>query len=179
MEQLYNVKASQHCQPETRDQANSYEMNVYSLIMERVRLMHPSFFFLAPRDKRFRSWSMIQNKRAVFLTVFKSKSDRQFDSFLRVAGRNKRLSSHASIQNWLFNDHLASYASYFLDELILNSASFERKVKSYFPSWIELLRYSEIIFEKMWKDVEGHWYMLGAREDVCPIFWEFLARIHV
>lgn len=111
MEQLYNVKASQHCQPETRDQANSYEMNVYSLIMERVRLMHPSFFFLAPRDKRFRSWSMIQNKRAVFLTVFKSKSDRQFDSFLRVAGRNKRLSSHASIQNWLFNDHLASYAS--------------------------------------------------------------------
>lgn len=60
--------------------------------------------------------------------------------------------------------------SYFLDELILNNASFEREDKSYFPSWIELLRYSEIIFEKMWKDVEGHWYMLGAREDVCPIF---------
>lgn len=177
MEQLYNVKASQHCQPETRDQANSYEMNVYSLIMERVRLILLSSFL--PRvisGFEVDRWFKIN---AVFLTVFKSKSDRQFDSFLRVAGRNKRLSSHASIQNWLFNDHLASYASYFLDELILNSASFERKVKSYFPSWIELLRYSEIIFEKMWKDVEGHWYMLGAREDVCPIFWEFLARIHV
>lgn len=107
--------------------------------------------------------------------MFKSKSDRQFDSFLRVAGRNKRLSSHASIQNWLFNDHLASYASYFLDELILNSASFEREVKSYFPSWIELLRYTEIIFEEMWKDVEGHWYTLDAREDVCP--WSDILRI--
>lgn len=43
IEQLCNVKTSQDCRAETHDQANSYEMNVYSLIIERVRLMHPSF----------------------------------------------------------------------------------------------------------------------------------------